>query len=102
MIARPLIEGIHFIGAQGKPYIPWVRAEQRVVRIEVLQLTTIGWVCNHIVIDLALIVPPCHERSFLRVQEDTPQAVGHWQYHVTKAVIFLFFASLPNGVSSGG
>jgi hypothetical protein len=79
MVARPLVEGIHSIGAQGKPYIPWVRTEQWVVIIEVLPLTAIGRVCNHIVIDLALIVPPCHERGFLRVQENTPQAVGHWQ-----------------------
>ena len=78
MVAAPLIEGIHCIGAQAKPYIPWVSIEFFMRIIEALSLSTIGRVCNHIIIYLALVVPPCHERGFLRVQEDTPQAVGHW------------------------
>jgi hypothetical protein len=41
MVAHPLIEGIHSIGAQAKPYIPWVSAEFIVLLIERLPLTTI-------------------------------------------------------------
>jgi hypothetical protein len=67
MVAHPLIEGIHSIGAQAKPYIPWVSAEFIVLLIERLPLTTIDWVCNLIIIHLALIIPPCHECGFLRV-----------------------------------
>jgi hypothetical protein len=47
MVVVPLIEGVHFIGAQAKPYIPWVRAEIFMLLIEVLPLSTIGRVCNH-------------------------------------------------------
>jgi len=79
MVAHPLVEGIHSISAQGEPYVPWVFAELFVVLIEAFPLATIGWVCDHIVCYLALILPPCHERGFLRVQEYTPQAVGQRQ-----------------------
>jgi len=42
VVGHPLIEGIHSIGAQAKPYIPWVRAEIFMLLIEVLPLSTIG------------------------------------------------------------
>jgi hypothetical protein len=67
MVIVPLIEGVHSIGAQAKPNIPWVLVEILVLVIKALPLSTIGRVCNHIIVNLALIVPPCHERSFLRV-----------------------------------
>jgi hypothetical protein len=67
VVAHPLIEGIHSIGAQAKPYISWVLAKVFVVFIEVLPLTTIGRVCNGIIIYLALVISPCHECGFLRV-----------------------------------
>jgi hypothetical protein len=65
--AYPLIEGIHSISAQAKPYIPWVSAEFFVLLIERLPLTTIGWVCNLIIIHLVLIIPQCQECCFFRV-----------------------------------
>ena len=46
MVAHPLIEGIHSIGAQAKPYIPWVITEFFVLLIDPLPLTTISRVCN--------------------------------------------------------
>ena len=61
------LKGIHSISAQAKPYIPWVLTKVFVVLIKPLLLSTIGRVCNHIFINLAVIVPPCHERDFLRV-----------------------------------
>jgi hypothetical protein len=67
VVTHPLIEEIHSIRAQGESYIPWVLAKVFVVNIEVFPLTTIGRVCNLIIIHLALIIPPCHECGFLRV-----------------------------------
>ena len=56
VVAHPLIEGIHSIGAQAKPYIPWVIAEFFVLLIDPLPLTTISRVFNFIIIHLALII----------------------------------------------
>ena len=46
VVAHPLIEGIHSIGAQAKLYIPWVIADFFVLLIEPLPLTIISRVCR--------------------------------------------------------
>ena len=102
MVAHPLIEGIHSIGAQAKSYIPWVIAEFFVLLIDPLPLTIISRVCNLIIIHLALIIPYVMSAASLGFRKIHLKRSVAGRYHNTKAGILLCFALLPNEVSSRG
>ena len=102
VVAHPLIEGIHFIGAQAKPYIPWVIAEFFVLLIDPLPLTTISRVCNLIIIHLGSSSHHVMSATSLGFRKIRLKRSITGRYHITKAGILLCFASLSNGVSSGG